>query len=364
MDMAEPKVFDATEPLSKALDDILKTGTAAFVTKNKELFGLIDDRNLRMGITDASKMKCENACVKCPSLKQSSSIPERIDAFMTGHFKALPVIDAKGWIIGATSRSDLLRDMRAQNLVPKAAVYQYMNRPAYTIETGQTIADVKSAMKKTGGHHFVVMRAGNIVGTISTFDFTGLFAKNKERQSYQIISEVKNFDSKRVDEVYRDNFVTIEETATLDEAADRMAKEGISNVIVVSAKKPTGVLSATDIFKLVRKLYTEEKDVLVSGLDEDNLVYYERIKQDILGVVSKFDKSLKVENITVHIKKGKSVFEANLALDLNNRHVAFKREGYNIAETVALLVKELKIVLEKDKTEKTDQKRQKERPEE
>ncbi len=357
MDILEPKLFDATQPLSKAIDELLKTGTAVFVTKNNLLFGLIDDRNIRMGIANTSKVKCENVCVKCPSISESATIPERIDAFLSGHFKALPVLNAKGKIIGITSRTDLLRELNTKKLIPHAQVYQYMNFPVYTVELGQTIADVKSEMKKTGIHHLIITRKGKIVGTISTFDFVGLFTKQNERQSHQMISEVKNFDSRKVDEVYRENFVTIEETETIREAAMKMANEGISSVIVIADKKPIGVLAATDIFRLVRKLYTKEKDVLVSGLNKETLIYYSKIKQSILNIVNKFDKSLKIEKVEIHIKKGKSIYEARAQFYLNNKHIAFKCEAYNLDDITSALSSELKIMLEKCKSEKMKKKK-------
>lgn len=357
VDMKEAKIFDANEPISKALDEIMASGTAAFIVKDKQLFGLIDDRNIRLGISDASRTKCESASVKCPSLKENADIPECIEAFLAGHFKALPVVDGKGKILGTTTRADLLRELATKKLVPHAQVYQYMGRPVYMIDEGQTVADAKSMMKKTGAHHLAVTRLGNIIGTVSTLDLSSFLTKPKERQSYQLISEVKSVDAKKVSEIMRENFATIDETATLDEAAIKMAAEGVSSIVVVANKKPTGLIAATDIFKQVRKAYAVEKDVLVSGLDENTLVYYGKIKEEILAVVKKFEKSLKIDGLTVHIKKGKSVYEANMAFELNNKHTAFKCEAYNIGDTIAALSNELKILLEKAKSEKMEKKK-------
>lgn len=357
MDMTEAKIFDASEPLSKVLDDILTSGTAVFVVKDKRLFGLLDDRNMRLGLADASRTKCESASVKCPSIAEGAGVAERIDAFLSGHFKSLPVVDQKGKIKGATSRADLLRELHSLNMIPHAQVYQYMNRPVCTVDYSKTIADAKSLMKKTGTSHLVVTRSENVVGTISTLDFVGFLTKPRERQNYQLISEVKGFDSRKIAEGMRENFAVIEETATLDDAALKMASENISNLVVVANKKPVGMLAATDIFKFIRKFYESEKDVLVSGLDENTLAYYGKIKEEVLAIAGKFEESLKIENLAVRLKKGKSVYEADMHFDMNNRHAAFKCEGYNIAETISALSKELKIMLEKAKSEKMERKK-------
>lgn len=354
MNMTKANIFEGDEPLSKALDEILRTGTAVFVIKNKQLFGLIDDRNMRFGISNASKTKCESACIKCSAIKQDSRLEEKLEAFLAGHFKTLPVLDGKGKIIGAVSRTDLLQELYIQKLIPHTPLYQYMNKPVYTVNYEQSIADAKSIMKKTGAHYLVVLRSGNVVGTISTFDFTGFLTTPKKRQAYQLISQVTGTDSIKIGELMRENFSSIAETASLNEASTKMIEERVSHVIVVADKKPVGILSATDIFKLVRTLCKQEKEMRISGLDESMLVYYKKIKDAVLARVIKFEKSFKIENIAVHIKKGKSVYQANMQFDLNNKHIAFKCEGYTLEEAIAVLSKELKILFEKAKSEKID----------
>lgn len=358
--MLESKLFDASEQLSKVFNEILRTGTAVFITKNNILFGLIDDRNMRIGIANASKMKCENACVKCPAIAENASILECINAFLSGHFKALPVLNAKKKIVNAISRVDVLKELSAKRLIPRAQICRYMNAPVCTIETEQSVADAKSKMKKFKVHHLVVTQKGNIVGIISTFDFVGLFATRKERQSYQLISEIKNFDSKKINEIYRENFVTLDENATLDEAVLKMIDEDTSSIIIVANKKPVGVLTAMDIFKLVRKLCAEERDISINGLDNTDAevrAHYDKIKQYIINTVNKFDRSFKIENIAIHMKKGKGRYEARAQFYLNNKQIAFKCEAYSLGEIASTLSSEFKTILEKRKSEKMEKKK-------
>ncbi|MFA5077023.1 MAG: CBS domain-containing protein [Candidatus Micrarchaeia archaeon] len=352
MDLTEAKVFDASEPLSKAIDEILRSGTAVFVMKGGRFFGLIDDRNMSMGIADPSRAKCEGASVKSPTVQTGASVQERMDAFLSGHFKALPVVDPKGKIVGSTSRSDLLRELCSLKLVPRVQVYQFMSKPAYTIRHDQTVADAKTIMKKTGVHRLVVTSGENAVGVISTFDFAGLFSKPRERKGYQVISQITSSESKKIDDILRERFSSVPETFTLDEAAEKMASEGVSSLVILDGMKPTGLISATDVFKVVRRLFENEKDVMVSGLDPEHLVYYGRIKEGVLGSVKKFEKSFNIDNLAVHFKKGKTMYEATVHMDLNGRHVAFKCEAHELGEAVAMISKELKIIFEKAKSEK------------
>ena len=97
MKIKEALILDENEPLSKALNEVLDTGTAAIVTKDKKYKGIIDDRNLRnFSVQNPAKIKCKSVIVKPPVLNPDTGILDRIDAFLMGHFKALPVVNKAG----------------------------------------------------------------------------------------------------------------------------------------------------------------------------------------------------------------------------------------------------------------------------
>lgn len=351
-------ILEHHEPLSKALDFILEKGTAVFVVKNKKFIGLIDDRNMRFGISDASKTKCENACVKAPIIKESFSIKEKIDAFLSGHFKALPIINDNEEIVNSITRSDLLRELVENKLVPPYPIYQYMSTPLYSIESSLTIGEAKSEMKKNKTHYLAVTEKNKLVGIISTLDFSSFLLKPKERKSSIIIDEVKNIDTKKVKEVMREPF-TIDENLNLIEAAIKMAQNNVSHLVTLRDGKPVGIVAASDIFKLIKKINEEENKIVISGLDEDNLSYYQSIKEEVEAILKKATKFAKVENIHIHIKKGKSVFELTMQFDLNNKKTSIRVEGYDLEEAISLLTKELKVIFEKNKSKRLERKKSK-----
>ncbi len=356
MEISQASVFDCEERLSKALDIVLKEGSVAFVSKEGRLFGIIDDRNISGGFSDVSKVKCGNACVKCPSISQGVKIAELLDAFLAGHFKFLPVVDAKERVVGAVSRSDLLCELSRLKLMPKGQVSLYMKSPVHSIEGSRTIGEAKTLMKKEDVHHVVVTDKSMILGVISTFDFIGLMASQKERQSFQFISEVKDFNSRRVSDIAR-NYVSVKAGATLDEAAMAMVGKRESSVLILEGMKPIGILSAMDIFKNVRKSMEKKIDVLIGGLSEDTLIYHEALKAGVLGIVSKFDKSFAIGRMSLQVKETKSVFTLHFYFDMDGKFQTVSCEGHTIIEALAVLSKHLKALFEKAKSEKMDKKK-------
>ncbi|MFA6530931.1 MAG: hypothetical protein WCT31_04325, partial [Candidatus Micrarchaeia archaeon] len=84
MEVKQALILDGGDYLSQAIDDMAENGTAVIVTKNGVYIGIIDDRNLRGGISDPSKVRCETVCIKAPHITRSSSLEEKLNAFLSG----------------------------------------------------------------------------------------------------------------------------------------------------------------------------------------------------------------------------------------------------------------------------------------
>jgi len=356
MDLKNALILDGNDALSKALGDVIESGLAVIITKNGEYAGIIDDRNLRGGISDPSKIKCESVCVKSPSLTQASSLEERLNSFMAGHFKALPVLDQKGRILGAYTRADLLRELVALNILPKGYVRTLMSFPVFTLQHNDTVATAKKLMKENEVNHLVVIRNGRPTGVVSTHDFSSYLSKPKERQGRTFVSESTSPNEMVISNFMREEMPSVPDDALVEDAIHKMADGNFSSVLVLSGGTVKGVLSATDIFKWVLKLSSAEQELVISGLDEDDMKNYVDIKSAIFDVMNKFKKSFSMTNINMRFKKGKSVYNAQLHLVLDNVQVSLSAEEYTLKSVVDVLAKELHNVLVKKKSMVADKK--------
>jgi len=350
MEITKPLTLEGDEPLSKAIGELMGTGTAVLVTKNEKYYGIIDDRNLRYGITDPGRTKCETCVVKPPTLRSSASVLEQVNAFMQGHFKALPVIGEKGEPLGITTRVDVLREMVRDRLVPKIKVSELMSAPAYTIEDSEQVGKAKGMMKELGCHHLVVTRRGAPVGTISTLDITSFLTRSKDmdRKPY-VVKEIETIQTKPISEFVRSDVATLPEFSTVEDAAKKMVEKGVSNLVVVSEKEPVGILSAIDIFKKIQEIAKEEISMSVSGLGEDSIWNLPEIRSKIGGVLEKFSKSFNIRNVSVHVKEEKATFEVFLYFDTDDGHVSLSAERKDLKESISELAVELNSVLTRKK---------------
>jgi predicted transcriptional regulator len=353
--MEEAKILDEQEPVSKALDDILTRGTAVFITRGKEYIGLIDDRNMRTGMQDPSKVHCGAVCVKSPSVSDDADIEGMLDAFISGNFKSLPAISKSGKITGMVSRVGVLKALLDAGAMPHAPVGQHMVKPVFTIDQNATLDEAKALMHEKGVHRLVVTHNGGVAGTISTFDFTAMLTKPKGKRGYYFENIHHNAGEHKVYHAMRGGEVcAVLESGTVADAANEMVKKRKSSAIVMQKDKAVGILAASDIFKLVKGMLTETVPVEISGLSEEDLIYYDRIKAAIVEALKKFSRSFSVGGVVVHVKKNKSVYEFSLHFTRNGQPMFFKCEEHSIGEALSLLSKELKTQFEKAKMDKME----------
>ncbi len=352
MEITKPMTLESDQPLSKAISELMESGTAVIITKNSKYYGIIDDRNLRQGISDAHNTKCETVVVKPPTLNPKASVLEQINSFLNGHFKALPVVDENGMSLGITTRVEVLKEMVDQKLIPKVRVSEVMSSPVYSIEETETIAKAKNTMKDLGTRRLVVTKKGTPTGVISTLDLASyMLAPRAMEKKPSAMKEVDSINDKFISEFLRHDLTTISEESTIEGAAKRMIEKKVSHVIVISDKdkKPVGVLSALDVFKKIQGLAKDEVSMSISGLGEESIWQFPEIKSKIGGVLNKFTKSFNIRNVSVHVKEMKSTYEVFIYLDTDHGHISLSSEGKALKESVDEVSSELETVLSKKK---------------
>jgi len=350
MEITKPLTLEGGEPLSKAITELMDTGTAVIVTRGQKYYGIIDDRNLRYGISDPGKTKCETCVIRPPTLRSTASVFEQINAFLSGHFKALPVVEDDGKPLGITTRVDLLKAMMSEGLIPRVRVSELMSAPVYTIEETESVGKAKGFMKENEVHRLVVTKNGVPVGSISTMDLASYLTKPRgvERKPY-VVKEVDSIQSKPISDFLRLDMTTIPEASTIEDAAKRMVEKGVSAVLVITDKRPVGILTAVDIFKRIQDIAKEEISISVSGLSEENVWKFPEIKSKLGAVLEKFSKSFNIRNVSVHVKEQKTTFEVFVYFDTDDGHVSLSSESKDLKEAVGKLAQELDMVLARKK---------------
>lgn len=351
METTKALILEVHEPLSKALNAIMESGTAVIIVKNGVYTGIIDDRHTRQNIADSSKIKCESVIVSAPTLSQSSTIMEKLNHFLAGHFKALAVVDEKGGPLGLLTRTDFLDELIKAKLMPKIQTETVMGSPLVSIDHSETVGAAKRIMKERNINRIVVLHNGYPYALLSKHDLLGFALAPKKRAGRAMTSDVIGMvDERKISDLaLRNRLATVNKEESLNNVARMMIEKKVSALIVLSDKKPVGVITASDIFKNILNLFSERHEINISGLPEEDAQHYPAIIEKINDVVEKFSKTFNIRNISVHLKKRKTLYIAKIFLELDYARIAVSYEEYDIKSVINGLVRELETILEKKK---------------
>jgi acetoin utilization protein AcuB len=287
---------------------------------------------------------------------EGATLDEAIRSFMAGHFKSLPVLKS-GQIVGVMTRAEVMGEMVTQRVVPKTRVSALMASPLYTVDSEEELGVARTLMKKWDVHRIAVTKGTKVVGVVSTFDITSSLLKPSGRDRFMLISEITNPDMKPVHDFMRERFIIANASDPLEDAVRKMAKENVSDVIVMEGANPAGILSAVDVMKFVISLISEGPVVYISGLGDEEMAYYGDIKESIKAILRKFDKTFEIGDVQIHFKKGKTIYEMNTHIDLGNNSLIVNSSGYDLKTAVDENVNEIKMLLTKKKGYARDKKR-------
>jgi len=350
MQLENPKVLDASFSVSKALNEITKTGLPVFVVKNGKYIGAIDERIVRRHLSsDPSKEKCETVAEPTPTLSSKSSIIDACHAIFTGRIKAIPVIE-KNKIIGAITRYTLLQELLDKNLIPKKKVSEVMTSPVVTIEYNQTLGQLKSQLRKHNIRRAVVTKDGKIEGIISVFDLANFLIHPKNAELFYQSGEKTDFDSQPISAYMKKTVETISENESIVSAAKKMIQKRVFALVVEKDRFPIGIITAKDI---IHSVLEKEKParIYISGLSEQDKEFYPKIISEGEKLLQKFGDSHASDILVLHIKKEGSEYSIRAKLNGNKSYVAAASD-YDLVSALHMVFDELRKLISKEKDQK------------
>lgn len=114
------------------------------------------------------------------------TIGDAVVELADGHVSALPVVDARGRLVGVLSTTDVLTaiaeaegsDARAR-LFGDTLVREIMTARALTIDPGELITQAAREMLYLDVHRLFVVEGGQLLGVISQSDIVGAVATQR-----------------------------------------------------------------------------------------------------------------------------------------------------------------------------------------
>ncbi len=330
MEIEHPSMLDASEPVSRAINEISRSGLPVIVTKKGRYLGVIDERAIRQH-THPSKEKCGSIAERAPSLSAESTVMDACNAFFAGRFKAIPVLRA-GKVLGAITRHTLLSELLQEKMLSRKRVSEVMTFPVAAIEATATVGQARAELRRHNIRRLVVTKDGRIQGILSIFDLASFVSSPKQRVQIGLGGEKTSMDSHPVISYMKKRVETISSTDTLSSAVRKMLESRVAALVVSDGGYPRGIVTAKDLFS---SALSEEKtaQVFVSGLPYEHKDFHSQIVKQGERLISKVGKSFEVRSLAIHIKKEGPGFAVRARLD-GKRH--YNSSAFDFRLAVAL----------------------------
>jgi CBS domain-containing protein len=122
-------------------------------------------------------------------------------------------------------------------------VREAMNQGIISISPDTSPLEAFEKMYKEGVRRLFVMDDGKAVGVISHLDLVGVLGTLTPR--------IKESGGLKISEIMSEDIMTIDAGDKIQDAANLMLRADISGLLVLEDEKPIGVITKTDICRLV-----------------------------------------------------------------------------------------------------------------
>jgi CBS domain-containing protein len=149
-----------------------------------------------------------------------------------------------GQLIGIVTKANLLPLVKS-----KKSVDEVMKDVLRTVSPEDRVIRARHEMIEANIARLPVVNNGLLIGIIADFDIAIALAKVKK--SFPLGKQKHQLDELLVNDAMRSPAVTIESGKTVKEAAELMIKTGVGCLPVVRNGKLLGIISRTDLLKLI-----------------------------------------------------------------------------------------------------------------
>jgi predicted transcriptional regulator len=122
-------------------------------------------------------------------------------------------------------------------------VREAMNQDVISVSPDTSPLEAFEKMYKEGIRRLFIMDNKTPVGVISYLDLVGMLGSLKP--------STKDSDNLKISEIMSENVMTIDASDKIEDAANLMLRADVSGLLVLENKKPVGVITKTDICRLV-----------------------------------------------------------------------------------------------------------------
>ncbi len=249
--MSKAITIDKDRKLSDAIELMEKNNVACLVVVDEgKIVGIVTDKDITRELGSGKHGKMLGTSLHVSSamsselvtINKNADIKEAASRILKNHVSSLPVLE-DGELVGIITTTDLIKPLQNS----ETPVKEIMSNYVVTVSPSDRVVHARRLMLDNDISRVVVVEGGNIVGILTEKDTAkALFAFKKYADGKQF-SRIRNL---LVEDIMKQDVITLDENSTAGEAAKLMLENDISGLPITRNSKLVGIITKTDLMKL------------------------------------------------------------------------------------------------------------------
>ena len=276
------------------------------VLERKKLAGVVTMRELMRRRNLPPTTKVSTVLEIAPEITPDTALPEAAEKMISAGFRAVPVVKGKS-LIGIVSRSDIVRALVDTRAVEGLSVREFMTPNPQCVAEDDTVEHAVQIMRSLGERSVpVVDKNRHLKGVVGLKDVVELFARPKVREHYGERAGREAKVGLEVKGVMRYPPYTVGPDADVQRAAELMAKNHISSIIVAERDEPVGIITSQDLMQFLAGLRERQQlFVEIGGLEDDPKDTYDEIYDIVQKEMRRIAPLVEPRTLAIHLQKYK-----------------------------------------------------------
>jgi predicted transcriptional regulator len=252
------------DPLSKCLELFKKEmpPVIAVLDAKGKYAGVISRRWVLRSRLDPSTTKVKSLMRPAPRVSKEVSLSKAARLIIESGIRQLPVLE-KNRLVGFVTDEDIIHGAVTQEW-GNTAVEKIMTKAPQVIEANRSVGAVLSLFREHSVSHVPVVDQGKLVGIISIQDIIEHMFQPRQKQTLgEIVGEKVPVLSIPAKGIMAQPVITVAFDASLREAEEKMHKQNVSCLVVLSKERMAGIVTKLDFLEPISQLETVARKLTV-----------------------------------------------------------------------------------------------------
>ena len=252
--------IDKDQNLSDALKLLRKNNVSRLpVTNNKQLVGIISERDIanKLGSSKYENMPASRLHISSVMVKDVITAPQTMqlkdvaEIMLEKGIGSLPIVDENDAMVGIVSKADFVT-LAVGIAFDKITVSEIMSNEVTSVSPQERLIHARRIMLESKVGRLPVIEDEKLVGMLTSKDLMRAFIDFRKNVP-------EKYQKSQIKEVFVEDIMSSKPTSTskettITEISKVMMETGFNGLPVVEDDKVIGIITQTDILRLIEKL--------------------------------------------------------------------------------------------------------------